>query len=240
MGNVNRDGGERSKEAVRHRRGAPRRVASSVPSFSASGVREALGQEVSRRLVPETQSPCGEGRTGSPSPVLARLEFPSPTPVLLERGPFTLSDAAAALLHARTHLRRAQVCTRDAPNGPAEQPSTAPPRRPFSSSAASSSLRSVASHVRIRDTRPCSQPQRCTSTTSMSPTAAVPRDKPPRKSSTKGKRLRPNPEPLPKGASCQTCRTRKVRCDAGKPGAFTRLSRSVLLRPRGRPRSSLR
>lgn len=53
-----------------------------------------------------------------------------------------------------------------------------------------------------------------------------------------GQAARPNPEPLPKGASCQTCRTRKVRCDAGKPGAFTRLSRSVLLRPRGRPRSS--
>ncbi|GAA5897070.1 hypothetical protein JCM8208_006160 [Rhodotorula glutinis] len=38
----------------------------------------------------------------------------------------------------------------------------------------------------------------------------------PRKSSTKGRHISQR-DPLPKGASCQTCRTRKVRCDAGKP-----------------------
>ncbi|GAA5842577.1 hypothetical protein JCM9279_003625 [Rhodotorula babjevae] len=38
----------------------------------------------------------------------------------------------------------------------------------------------------------------------------------PRKSSTKGRHIAQR-DPLPKGASCQTCRARKVRCDAGKP-----------------------
>ncbi|BGP40010.1 hypothetical protein JCM10450v2_003990 [Rhodotorula kratochvilovae] len=47
----------------------------------------------------------------------------------------------------------------------------------------------------------------------MSPTIG---QKPPRKSSTKGRHIVQR-DPLPKGQSCTTCRQRKVRCDAGRP-----------------------